>query len=112
MLGVAHQVQLEPYILPRMLRQSVEQGCFLLPPAGDTTSTLHVAISKDCKSLAFGQYDGIFRVWDMETNKVSRFEGHRSYVHAVSFSPDGLRIVSGSGDGTVRVADLKGGVSN
>jgi WD40 repeat protein len=31
--------------------------------------------------------------------------GHTDYVHAVAWSPDGTRLVSGSGDYTVRVWD-------
>ncbi len=36
------------------------------------------------------------------------FQGHERYVYSVAFSPDGQRIVSGSGDNTVRLWDLKG----
>ena len=32
-------------------------------------------------------------------------EGHSHYVFSVAFSPDGERLISGSGDGTVRVWD-------
>jgi WD40 repeat protein len=31
--------------------------------------------------------------------------GHRAYVHAIAFSPDGTRLAACSGDLTVRVWD-------
>ncbi len=34
-----------------------------------------------------------------------RLRGHTDYVHAVDWSPDGTRLVSGSGDFTVRIRD-------
>jgi WD40 repeat protein len=36
---------------------------------------------------------------------VAELRGHTDYVHAVGWSPDGTRLVSGSGDFTVRVWD-------
>jgi WD40 repeat protein len=36
---------------------------------------------------------------------VAELRGHTDYVHAVAWSPDGTRLVSGSGDFTVRVWD-------
>lgn len=45
-------------------------------------------------------------VWDAETlEPLVDLEGHSFYVFAVAFSPDGERLVSGSGHGTVRVWD-------
>ena len=50
------------------------------------------------------------RVWDLEGNQPPRvLEGHTSDVRAVALSADGQRAVSGSGDHTLRVWDLKSG---
>jgi WD40 repeat protein len=45
-------------------------------------------------------------VWDVATGtEMVELEGHISDVYSVSWSPDGTRIASGSGDNTVRVWD-------
>jgi len=47
-------------------------------------------------------------VWDAATGEeIVELRGHRSFVWSVAFSPDGTRLVSGSGDGTVRVWDAR-----
>ena len=33
--------------------------------------------------------------------------GHTNYIYSLAFSPDGTRLVSGSGDGTVRIWDTE-----
>jgi WD40 repeat protein len=45
-------------------------------------------------------------MWDVEHfEPVAVLTGHTSYVHALRFSPDGLQLISGSGDTTVRIWD-------
>ena len=47
------------------------------------------------------------RVWDLRTGHLlERFEGHENSVYSVAFSPDGLSIISGSLDQTLRIWDL------
>ena len=44
------------------------------------------------------------QVWDAVTGEVlSTLEGHSDYVSSVCMSSDGTKIVSGSGDNTVKV---------
>ncbi|MCI0457422.1 MAG: WD40 repeat domain-containing protein [Gemmataceae bacterium] len=69
-----------------------------------------VAIARDGKSLAAGTRYGVVRVWDIsKARPVAVFKGHPGDVWAVAFSPDGKRLVSGSGDwdqpGEVRLWD-------
>jgi hypothetical protein len=46
------------------------------------------------------------RVWDISTGvQLSKLKGHTSYVMSVAFSNDGMLIVSGSFDQSVRVWD-------
>jgi WD40 repeat protein len=46
------------------------------------------------------------RLWDAATGKaVATLAGHIAAVTAVAFSPDGTRVVTGSGDNTARLWD-------
>jgi WD40 repeat protein len=66
--------------------------------------------------LAAACADNTIRLWDVGVARqaggkeaadaeVAELRGHDAYVHAVDWSPDGTRLVSASGDGTVRVWD-------
>jgi WD40 repeat protein len=53
---------------------------------------------------ACARADNAVRLWDVATRQeVAELRGHGAYVHAVAFGPDGRRLVSSSGDCTVRV---------
>jgi WD40 repeat protein len=66
--------------------------------------------------LAAACADNTIRLWDVGVARraggqeapdaeVAELHGHEDYVHAVDWSPDGTRLVSASGDFTVRIWD-------
>jgi len=75
-----------------------------------------VAFNPSGTRLAAGCADNTIRLWDVgfarraggkeaADAEVAELRGHDDYVHAVDWSPDGTRLISASGDGTVRVWD-------
>jgi WD40 repeat protein len=70
-----------------------------------------LAFSSDGKLLAVGGWDkGRLHIVDWATTRVvAQWEGHGSSnaQYGVAFSPDGSRLYSGSGDGTVKVWKLE-----
>ncbi len=66
-----------------------------------------VARHLDNKSVPL---DYSLQLWDVERGtEIHRLSGHRDLVHAVAFSPDGRRALSGSDDGTVRLWNIQTG---
>lgn len=51
------------------------------------------------------------KIWDLASggHHINTLECHASRVNSVAVTPDSTKIVSGSGDKTVRVWDLKNG---
>ena len=57
----------------------------------------HIAWSSNSKQLAGGGDDGIVYVWNVtEGSLEQRFVGHHSLIKCLAWSPDGLRLASGS----------------
>jgi len=68
-----------------------------------------IAFSPSSDTVASGTGDGSVRVWDARTGQQRRqIKAHRSAVHRIAFSPDGVHIASASG-GTVRLWDVATG---
>jgi WD40 repeat protein len=80
----------------------------LRSPEGTVGTHLYgVAVSPDGARIAAGNEGGIIFLWDTTTGKCSDTLGpHRGYVSELAFTPDGRRLVSCSGDGTLRLWHL------
>ena len=50
------------------------------------------------------------KLWEVSSGRLVRsFEGHKSFVHSIAFSPDGKTIASGSYDHTLKLWDVGSG---
>jgi WD40 repeat protein len=83
------------------------------PPEADVVSCL--AFSPDSTILAYGwgerDWDrpGVIKLWDLTKHKeCGLLRGHRKWVTAVAFAPDGKTLVSGSYDAMPRLWDVPG----
>jgi len=96
------------------LRDTATHEALAILPHGSTV--YGVAFSPDGRRLAAGCADNSIRLWDVTSARgaggkelleaeVAELRGHEDYVHAVAWSPDGTRLISASGDRTVRVWD-------
>ncbi len=80
---------------------------------GEKDPEARLAISPDGHYVSAGSDEGgAILVWETSTGKiVQEIDGHAATVTSVQFTPDGLGLVSGSADGTVRlwrVSDASG----
>ncbi|KAJ8583333.1 WD40 repeat-like protein [Rhizopogon salebrosus TDB-379] len=66
-----------------------------------------MALSPNGKTVASGSYDGIVRVWDLETEKVIAKWTASARVLSVYWSADGNHVLTGSYGGLVSVWDVK-----
>ena len=76
------------------------------PPYGDTKKSA-IAFHPQGRLIASGQNNGQIALWDTENGELMRLlVGHgEGPVNSLEFSPDGLRLLSGGTDRTVRVWD-------
>jgi WD40 repeat protein len=67
-----------------------------------------LAFSPDGKKLLWSDADStVINLWDLETDEVRTFKGHKGTCRGVAFDPRGRWIASGSGDGTAKLWDLE-----
>ena len=72
----------------------------------DIGDTWVIVASPDSSLFATGGEDGIVRLWETATGKLTaECRGHARKVLALAFRPDSRRLVSASADGTVRQWD-------
>ena len=50
--------------------------------------------------------DNLIKIWNLRTNEVKSFRGHKDVINSVAFSPSGKLLASGSDDGTFRLWDV------
>jgi len=68
-----------------------------------------VVISSDGQFALSGSWDGLLRLWDINSgNTTRRFMGHTKDVLSVAFSADNRQIVSGSRDKTIKLWNTLG----
>jgi WD40 repeat protein len=69
-----------------------------------------VAFSPDGKYILTGHFDGIARLWNIQTGEeIQQFIGHSGFIWTAIFSPDGKYIATAGGDGTARLWDTQTG---
>ncbi|KAG8783335.1 hypothetical protein FRC12_019849 [Ceratobasidium sp. 428] len=68
-----------------------------------------VAVAQDSRHVVAGSYAGHLLVWDMDSDNDTAkvLHGHSTAVASVALSPNGLRVVSSSEDGTLRIWDAQ-----
>ena len=70
--------------------------------SGHQTAVWAVDVSADGKLVATAGYDGLIKVWDLQSRKLKRdLKQHKGWVRSLAFSPDGSRLVSAGEDGKV-----------
>ena len=94
-----------------LLRFATEPGTTPPPPfSSEGTNLLRSALSPDQKRLLTGAYDGIARLWDVQTGEeIRQFSGHVDVVWATAISRDGQYALTGSSDNTIRLWDVQTG---
>jgi WD40 repeat protein len=72
--------------------------------------TIAISLYGEEHLLACGGGDGVVELWNVRTRQqVGSFAGHKDWVLALAFSPDGSLLASGSRDGTTVLWDVKTG---
>ncbi len=85
-------------------------GKTIATSAQDIGYTWAMAASPDSSHFATGGEDGIVRLWQTSSGKLSaECRGHARKVLGLAFRPDSRRLVSASADGTVRQWDAATG---
>src|SRR2546429_3629670 len=95
------------------------QKAELVVQTGHSAGISSVAFSPDGKILASGAFDGIIKLWDVQSGKELRTLLGRSGLfgaewfspshYLLSFSQDGKTLASISGGGTIKIWDVESG---
>ena len=87
-----------PFVQLPQVQISGRIDCTVHVLRGHESAVSALARSSDSRFLVSGSSDMTVRVWDMRTDLPTQlpFTGHTAEVTAVTFSPDGSQVVSGS----------------
>ncbi|MBW4657096.1 MAG: caspase family protein [Drouetiella hepatica Uher 2000/2452] len=68
------------------------------------------ALSLSARTFALAGWDGTIRVWDQDKLQlIKSWEGHKTSISALVYSPDGSLLASGGDDPTIKLWDAKTG---
>jgi WD40 repeat protein len=90
---------------------SGESADFLLAKRGSNKPCLFDRRSFDnLRIVSCGFCDNIVKIWDVQSGQlINTLIGHTDWVNSVAYSPDNLRIVSGSHDRDIKIWDALSG---
>lgn len=75
-----------------------------------TAAGLYVArFSANGQQVILGDFGKTAFIWKLPTNQLLKLQGHTADVRAVAFSPDDALVLSGGGDGTLKIWDAANG---
>ena len=78
--------------------------------SGHPTAVWAVEVSADGKLAATAGYDGLVKVWDLQSRKLKAdLKQHKGWVRSLAFSPDGSQLASAGEDGKVFLWNTKDG---
>jgi WD40 repeat protein len=78
-------------------------GRDLAPAGGHREGSPIVAIAPSGRIIVTGGFDGALILWDLDSGKERRLDGHAAEVRFISFAPDGALVYSAGRDKTFRV---------
>ncbi|MCI0537581.1 MAG: hypothetical protein L0Z50_20395 [Verrucomicrobiales bacterium] len=74
---------------------NLRDGSKVASLSGQLSAFNHLAESRDGRRIAAGGNDGTITLWDLDNyQEVARLRGHRDYVFALAFLPDGNTLTS------------------
>ncbi|CAO3687778.1 unnamed protein product [Umbelopsis vinacea] len=121
--AVAYQIQFSRYhpkIAPAVNSLLEDYTSFVIPNAIRYTLRGHEGnvkcvefLGEESRGVVSGSSDNTLRIWDTETAECTNvLRGHKSRIWDVSSTKLGEYVASASGDGTVKVWDLKSSKAN
>lgn len=78
--------------------------------SGHQTAVWAVDVSADGKLVATAGYDGLVKVWDLQSRKLKAdLKQHKGWVRSLAFSPDGSQLATAGEDGKVSLWNTQDG---